>query len=718
MLLISDLVKELDSYTPKESVAEIYKAYLFGAQAHDGQKRKTGEPYIYHPIAVAYILAQMRCDAHTIIAAILHDVIEDTGTAKSEISKLFGVEVAHMVDGVSKLGGIHNKSIKQAQADNFRKMMLAMSSDLRVILIKLADRLHNMRTLYGMPTEKRRRISQETLDVYIPLADRLGMYLIKYELENLILQNLYPIRYRILESSLKILRGKLLDTNNKILHKIESKISLLNIDAEIKFREKTLFSIYTKMRRKRLKFSEIRDIYALRVITNSVDDCYRILGVVHNLYKPAIGRFKDYIAIPKINGYQSLHTEFMVGKSSSIEMQIRTKEMENMAESGIASHWRYKSGKDSNQESHFEKATRKWMRQVSELQGNTQDSEEFLESVKIDLFADKVFVFSPKAKIYELPRGSTALDFAYAVHTDLGDHCKHVWINGHMSYMGNELRNGNTVEIFTDDNVSPLPSWLNIVITGKATSHIKASLRKEESKDLAKFGKRLLESSLHKNNMVFSDINDARWEKLLSTFNMKNIDSLFISVGEGTNHPDNIINDLLSQKHSGIASKLKLTLSKIIFKSGKYNKCLDINGLEGRAVSYAECCLPIPGDKIIGLICSEHGIEVHESHCACFKKKFKTSSKVIALKWSPEIFGEFETKIAILVTNKTGALANIASTISAQNSNISEVQTSNNAGEFIVKITIRVKDRHNLAKIIKALRILPVIKSINRIKSR
>ncbi len=713
MFLISDLVLLLESYLDEESIAKIYEAYLFGAEAHKGQERKTGEPYIYHPIAVARILAELKSDSPTIIAAILHDVIEDTSISKEQISKLFGSSVASMVDGVSKLEAIQFTSPAQAQAESFRKMMLAMSKDIRVILIKLADRLHNMRTLYGVHPDKRRRISKETIEIYVPIAERLGMYDLMLELEDLAFANTYPLRYRILEKALRRIRGQSKKSINSIILHIQSNFESAAIKAKIKYREKSLFSVYKKMRSKQLKFSEVNDIYALRIITNNVDNCYRILGLIHNLYQPVPGKFKDYVAIPKTNGYQSLHTVLFVNKDELIEIQIRTQDMDKVAESGIASHWQYKAGeKASNLK--VEKAARQWMRQVLELQDVTDSSEEFMESLKVDLLSDKVYVFTPKGEILELPRGATALDFAYAVHTDIGDKCQKILIDGKYAPMGTGLRNGQTITIITDEKVHPLPSWLDIVATGKASSSIRNSLRKLKTSDALIVGKRIFAQSLQAVNLELDTITDRDWKKLLKKIKLESIDDLYKSTGLGERIAEFVVLMLLPEQSDKTTGRFRSALGRIPFLRGKKQPGLQISGAEGLSVQYAKCCYAVPGDKIVGHLISGRGIVVHQRSCNNLKNYRKQPERLVEIVWADDISSDFEAEIKIEVDNRPGALASIATKISRADSNIDNIKIDDEGTRSNMYILLRVKDRQHLASIMSTLKKLPFVKKISR----
>ena len=529
VFLISDLCTLLETYTGKEQVKEVYDAYLFGAEAHAGQTRMSGEPYIYHPLAVARILAEMRMDHQSIIAALLHDVIEDTATAKEHLASKFGDDVAELVDGVSKLTQVKFESKKEAQAENFRKMILAMVKDIRVILIKLADRLHNMRTLGVMPPAKRRRIAKETLEIYVPIAHRLGMSKIRLELENLGFKSLHPMRARILESAIARARGNRREVLDKVRINIESRLQEEGMDVPVLGREKHLFSIYEKMRSKHLSFTEVFDVYAFRIIVDKPDTCYRVLGVVHNLYKPVPGKFKDYIAIPKANGYQSLHTVLFGPHGIAIEVQIRTEDMEKVANVGIAAHWLYKTGDDAQRY----RPAQDWVRSLLEMQQNAGNSLEFLESVKIDLFPDEVYVFTPKGEIKTLPRGATIVDFAYAVHTDLGNSCVAGKIDRRLAPLRTELMNGQTVEVISSPGAHPNPVWLDFVVSAKARGNIRHFLKQLKRDEAVDLGRRMLDKALSSFSTNIDRLPQRELKELLKSYNLKSLDDLLEQISLG-----------------------------------------------------------------------------------------------------------------------------------------------------------------------------------------
>ncbi|MGB5537585.1 MAG: RelA/SpoT family protein, partial [Thiogranum sp.] len=602
--LISDLLDLLESYLETEQVREIYRAYLFGAEAHEGQTRVSGEPYIYHPIEVAHILAEMRMDAESIIAGILHDVIEDTGTLKETVTSEFSKDVAELVDGVSKLTQIKFESQAEAQAENFRKMILAMVRDIRVILVKLADRLHNMRTLGVMRSDKRRRIARETLEIYAPIANRLGMNQVRLELEELGFAALYPMRYRVLSDAVKKARGNRKEILNKIELAIQQRLDEEQLSCRLLSRQKHLYSLYKKIRDRVGSFTEVFDVYAFRVIVDSVDTCYRVLGKMHNLYKPVPGKFKDYIAIPKTNGYQSLHTVLFGPYGVPIEVQIRSEDMERVAEVGIAAHWLYKSSEKAGSNNAQTRA-REWLRELLEMQRNAGNSLEFLESVKIDLFPDEVYVFTPAGDILELPRGATAVDFAYAVHTDVGNTCIAAKIDRRLAPLRTPLLNGQTVEVITATGAHPNPAWLNFVSTAKARSNVRHYLKNLQNDEATELGQRLLDKALHNINSALADIQDQPFDQVMAECGFKSRESLYADIGLG-NRMAMLVARRLVPVEEGSEEKTRET---------GHSKPLAIRDTEGMVVHFARCCRPIPGDAIVGFISSGRGLVIHTETC-------------------------------------------------------------------------------------------------------
>ncbi|MFA7387307.1 MAG: bifunctional GTP diphosphokinase/guanosine-3',5'-bis pyrophosphate 3'-pyrophosphohydrolase [Thiohalobacteraceae bacterium] len=712
---MSELCRQLETYLEPEQVREVYRAYLFSAEAHEGQQRVSGEPYIYHPVAVAQILADMRMDYNSLIAAILHDVIEDTGTAKDQVAKAFSEEVAELVDGVSKLTQIRFESQAEAQAENFRKMMLAMVRDIRVILIKLADRLHNMRTLGVMPPDKRRRIARETLEIYAPIANRLGMNSMRLELEDLGFAAYYPMRSRILAEVVKRARGNRKEILSKIEAAIRQRLEQDGIDARVHSREKHLYSLYQKMRGKRLSFHDVFDVYAFRVVIDNVDMCYRVLGVVHNLYKPVPGRFKDYIAIPKANGYQSLHTVLFGPYGVPIEVQIRTNDMDRVAEAGIAAHWLYKSGEDGASSAHAR--AREWLRELLEMQKNAGNSLEFLENVKIDLFPDEVYVFTPRGEIMELPRGATAVDFAYAVHTDVGNTCIAAKINRRLAPLRTSLHNGQTVEIITAPGAHPNPSWLNFAVTGKARSNIRHYLKNLHREEAVSLGRRLLDKALLGMGMAPIESNQSRLEAIAESYGLKSVEDLLEDIGLGNRMPLLAARRLQGDEadpgiDSGIEPGAELGATR------NDGVPLAIRGTEGMVVNFAKCCRPIPGDRIVGFVSAGRGIVIHTESCKNIADYRAKPEKWVDVEWERGVSGEFTAELRVEVANQRGVLATVAAAIADMGSNIENVGIEERDGlSTSIAFTITVHDRRHLARVMRRIRHIPLVLRISRAKS-
>ncbi|MFT5504763.1 MAG: guanosine-3',5'-bis(diphosphate) 3'-pyrophosphohydrolase [Gammaproteobacteria bacterium] len=696
---IDDLCAELKHYLTDEQVGVVYSAYRLGAQAHQGQIRVSGEAYISHPVAVARILAEMRMDSNSITAAILHDVIEDTETTKAEIVDLFGEEVADLVDGVSKLTQIVFRSKAEAQAENFRKMMLAMAKDIRVIIIKLADRLHNMRTLDIMPPEKRRRIALETMDIYAPIANRLGIFKMRHELLDLSIRAAYPMRYRALESAVKGVLGNRKEIFNTIENGIRDRLKEVDIEASVKYRQKNIHSIYRKMRDKKTGFKKLTDVFGVRITTASVDDCYRVLGVMHNLYKPIPGKFKDYLAIPKTNGYQSIHSSLFGPHGIAIEVQIRTVEMDQFAESGIAAHWLYKEGAHGT--SSAQTRALDWLKNLLEMQQKSGSSQEFLESVKVDLFPDEIYVFTPKGEIKKLPRGSTVVDFGYAVHTDVGNTCVAARIDNHMSPLSSRLYNGQTIEIICSDSSRPHPSWLDFVITARARTNIRHFLKSLQKEEAVSLGKRLLQQSV--NNIVGREesLTDDRMLRMVEQYAMEDQHELLAEIG-------------LGNRNSSLVAKAMYDVGDDVTEFDDTGKPLAIKGTEGMVVSFARCCRPVPGDAITGFMSSGKGIVVHQQTCPNVNERTSGNRK-LSMQWSDHVEGEFLAFMRVQVANERGVLAKLATSIADMSSNIEHINLTEKDGlistmEFIITVT----DRIHLARIMKKLRHMSVVNRIWR----
>ena len=723
---INDLCVMLEGYLERQQIAEIERAYSFGADAHEGQRRLSGESYISHPLAVAKILAEMHMDTESIIAALLHDVIEDTPTIKEHIVEQFGAEVAELVDGVSKLTQIKFENRVEAQAENFRKMLLAMVKDIRVMIIKLADRLHNMRTLGAMPPYKRRRIARETLEIYSPIANRLGMNVMRTELQELGFAESYPIRYRILKEAVNKVRGNRKEVLGKIRTAIEQRMQQEGLVANILGREKHLYSIYQKMRSKKLSFSEVYDVYAFRIIVDSVDTCYRALGAIHNLYKPVPGKFKDYIAIPKTNGYQSLHTILFGPYGVPIEVQIRTEDMNKVAEAGVAAHWLYKVGDSESSKSSAQNRVREWMRGLLEMQKNAGDSLEFLENVKIDLFPEAVYVFTPKGRILELPRDSTAVDFAYAVHTDVGNSCVAAKIDRRLAPLSTPLLNGQSIEIITSPEARPNPAWLNFVVTGKARTtirHYLKNLRREESLVL---GKRMLDQALIVYSLAMNDLSSECIAGTLEEFKCPTLDHLYEDIGLGNRLAPLVARRLAEspasvkkprRKPYAITSVLTRYMPTWLGGDKSSPRPLAIKGTEGMVVTYAKCCRPIPGDAIQGFVSTGRGIVIHTESCKNVAEFRNRPEKWIEVQWESDVKGEFNVEIRVEVINRRGVLATVAATISAMDANINNVNIETRDGKYSsINFIIGVRDRVHLAKVMRQIRSLDMVSRISRVK--
>jgi len=699
LTLIGELCTELEAYLEPQQVEEVYRAYLLGARAHEGQSRVSGEPYISHPVAVARILSEMRMDANCIIAAILHDVIEDTPTLKENLIEEFGEEVAELVDGVSKLTQIDFRSRAEAQAENFRKMMLAMVKDIRVIIIKLADRLHNMRTLDAMPPDKRRRIARETMDIYAPIANRLGIFKMRHELLDLSIKSAYPMRYRALESACREVVGYRKEIFNTIETAIRNRLKEGDIHATVKYRQKNIHSIYRKMKEKKISFKSLTDVFGVRIMTDSVDDCYRVLGVMHNLYKPLPGKFKDYLAIPKTNGYQSLHTSLFGPHGVAVEIQIRTEDMDHFAESGIAAHWLYKEGENSTTTA--QSRALEWLKNLLEMQQKSGSSQEFLESVKVDLFPDEIYVFTPKGDIKKLPRGSTVVDFAYAVHTDVGNNCVAARVDGRMTPLSSRLYNGQTIEIVNSEASRPHPSWLDFVITARARTNIRHFLKSLQKTEAITLGQRLLQQSV--SNLVGSEetITKARFSRVLEQYKLKDSEELLAEIG-------------LGNRNSILVAKAMYEIEDDITEFDNAGKPLAIKGTEGMVVSFAKCCRPVPGDAIVGFMSSGKGIVVHQQNCPNITET-SSENRQLSVQWSDHVEGEYLAFMRIQVANQRGVLANLAATIANMSSNIEHVQLTEKDGSIsTMEFVVTVKDRIHLARIMKKLRSLPVVNRIWR----
>jgi len=700
---IDTLAESLTEYLESDQVNLVRRAYYYAEQAHDGQFRISGAPYVTHPLAVAGILREMHMDHQSVAAAMLHDVIEDAGLTKEAISGQFGSSVADIVDGVSKLNRIEFSTQAEAQAENFQKMALAMAKDIRVILVKLADRMHNMRTLSALKPEKQRRIARETLDIYAPIANRLGMNNMRIEFEERGFEALYPMRARRLEAAVKSIGGN----RKAIVLQIEAALTAClqreNLPGRVLGRKKHIYSIYNKMREKRISFREITDVFAFRIVTDEVDTCYRILGAVHNLYKPVPGRFKDYIAIPKVNGYQSLHTTLFSIHAIPIEIQIRTEDMEAMANNGIAAHWLYKSEEQMPNQSHIR--ARQWVQGLLEMQKQAGSSQEFVEHVKTDLFPDEIYVFTPKGAILELPAGSTAVDFAYAVHTDVGNSCVACRINRRLAPLSQVLQSGQTVEIIASGSY-PNPAWLNFVVTGKARSNIRHYLKNQRRSEAITLGRRLLNKTLAGFGYNLSNIPKNNVGGLLEETDFDVLDDLLEDIGLG------------NRMAYIVARRLLPDDGKNLEQLGEQDAALAIHGAEGMVMTFAKCCHPIPGDHIVGYISSGKGMVVHLESCNNVAEVLNDPKKYLALRWDPGVEGEFPVELRVEIEHQRGLIATLANVITSNEANIDKISTSDRDAQFsIVNLTINVRNRIHLANVMKKVRVIKSVIKVSRIKN-
>ncbi|UAW63877.1 bifunctional (p)ppGpp synthetase/guanosine-3',5'-bis(diphosphate) 3'-pyrophosphohydrolase [Mycoavidus sp. HKI] len=720
---IAQLTAALSDYLEQSEIEQIKVAFHFSDQAHLGQYRQSGEPYITHPIAVAEICASWRLDAQSIMAALLHDVMEDQGVTKDALAEHFGPKVAELVDGLSKLDRMEFRSREDAQAENFRKMMLAMARDVRVILVKLADRLHNMRTLGAVPAEKRRRVARETNDIYAPIAHRLGLNNTYRELQETSFANFHPHRYATIEKAIKAARGNRREVVGKILEAVQYAFADEQIDCEVTGREKTIYSIYRKMRDKQLSFSQVLDVYGFRIVVEKPIECYLCMGVLHSLYKPVPGKFKDYIAIPKINGYQSLHTTLVGPFGTPVEFQIRTEKMHDIAEAGVAAHWLYKNGSadlnDVQQRAH------QWLKSLLDIQLEAGDASEFLEHVKIDLFPDAVYVFTPASSIITLPRGATALDFAYAIHSELGNQCAAVKINNEMLPVRTELQSGDIVEVITAPSSKPNPAWLSFVRTGKARSAIRHYLKTMRFNESIQLGKRLIEQALKGYGLSLESMTPQVWSKLEQWTNHSS-QEIFADVGLGRciaavmakrievllgGHEDEAHKDTQTKPLGSDTAPANSTHSPIPIM---------ISGAEGMSVQLSSCCRPIPGDAIMGYIGLGLGMAVHTTECRVAHRIHKRDpERWIDIAWAPQPGRLFDVVIKILVRKTKGVFARIAADITAADANIAHIAMDEDFAQesAVLRLVIQVANRVHLANVMRRTRINPDIMRIAREKS-
>ncbi|MEZ5506897.1 MAG: bifunctional GTP diphosphokinase/guanosine-3',5'-bis pyrophosphate 3'-pyrophosphohydrolase [Gammaproteobacteria bacterium] len=705
MQTVETLIEKLH-YLPPEVAEDVRRAYFFAEAAHEGQYRRSGDPYIVHPLAVSKILADMHMDAQSLQAALLHDVIEDTHVSKDALTEAFGNTVAELVDGVSKIGAIKFESKAEAQAENFRKMVLAMTKDIRVVLVKLADRLHNMRTLGVLHPTKRRRIALETLEIYAPIALRLGMNNIRIELEDLCFTHMYTMRAARIKKAIKASRGNRKDMVTKIHDAIVNRLERDGLTARVLGREKHLYSIYNKMKSQRKSFNEIMDVYGYRIVVDSVDMCYRVLGAVHNLYKPVPGRFKDYIAIPKANGYQSLHTTLIGMNGVPIEIQIRTEDMEAMANNGIAAHWLYKS--DPDPAGGAQNRAKEWLKGLLEMQQRAGNSLEFIENVKIDLFPDEVYVFTPKGDILELPQGATPVDFAYAVHTDVGNSCVAARLDHRLVPLSTPIQSGQTIKIITAPGACPNPAWLSFVTTAKARANIRHFLKTQRRSESVTLGRRLLDKALNAFDLSLDAIPPERLQQALDISGFKQLDDLLEDIGLGNQMAQIAARRLLPPSEQDASQDDKGKTAPLV-----------IRGAEGMIINLAKCCRPIPGDSVVGHLSSGRGMVIHRDNCKNIATEMKENpEKCLAVEWASDTSGEYAVDLRVQMENERGALAILASLISQTDANIETINLKEKDAHLsVVSLRISVHNRQHLAKTLRRIRTLKAVTRITRVRN-
>ena len=699
---IHALAERLENYLEPLQINQVRRAYFYAEQAHDGQTRRSGEPYVTHPLAVANILSDMHMDHQSLMAAMLHDVIEDTQVTKEALETQFGDVVSDLVDGVSKLTHLEFEDKKEEQAENFQKMALAMAKDIRVILVKLADRLHNIRTLGPLRPDKRRRIARETLDIYAPIALRLGLNNLRLELEDLCFRAIYPMRSTLIEAAVKKQRGNRKEVVGQIQQALNDHLKAEGVKGRVTGREKHLWSIYNKMREQGKSLHEIMDVYAFRIITDNVDNCYRILGSVHNFYKPVPGRFKDYIAIPKANGYQSLHTTLIGMNGVPIEIQIRTEEMEAMANNGIAAHWLYKSqDEDENNLSHAR--ARRWVKGLLEMQHQAGNPLEFIENVKIDLFPDEIYVFTPKGRIMELPKGATAVDFAYTVHTDIGNACVGCLINKKIAPLSQPLDSGDSIKIITAPGAHPNAAWLNFVVTGKARSAIRHYLKNQRTSESVSLGQRLLEKSLAALSTQLDQVPQDHIDAMVAESNAKSFEDVLEDIGLG-----NRMAYLVARR---------LAASETDEPDNPMDDAMVVGDTSGMIIHYAKCCHPIPGDPIVGVISAGKGMLVHHEGCNNIADLRNDADRFVHLKWDKEMNGEFIVELKVELKNQRGVIAHLASAVSAADANIESINIlEKDASTGRVHLAVAVTGRLHLSRVMRKIRQLKELIKVQRLK--
>ncbi|PCC14046.1 MULTISPECIES: bifunctional GTP diphosphokinase/guanosine-3',5'-bis pyrophosphate 3'-pyrophosphohydrolase [unclassified Pseudoalteromonas] len=702
MYLFEGLKKKISEYLPAADVELVQKAYVVAREAHEGQTRSSGEPYITHPVEVSQILASMHLDHETLMAALMHDVIEDTNFSQQDLAEIFGDTVAELVEGVSKLDKLSFKDKKEFQAENYRKMIMAMTQDIRVILIKLADRTHNMRTLGSLRPDKRRRIARETLEIYAPIANRLGIHDIKNELEDLGFQALYPMRHRALKSEVAKARGNRKEVISNIQNEIEMRLEQSGIKATVSGREKHIYSIYKKMLNKELLFNEVMDIYAFRIAVESMDTCYRVLGVAHNLYKPIETRFKDYIAVPKTNGYQSLHTSLVGPHGIPVEIQIRTHDMDHMADKGVAAHWMYKKANDGGAGSTAQQRARQWMQSLLELQQSAGSSFEFVENVKTELFPEEIYVFTPDGRIIELPMGATAVDFAYAVHTDVGHTCVGARVNRKPYPLSKPIDTGQTIEIITSSGAHPNATWLNFIVTGKARLGVRNYLKSQHHEEALLLGRRLLDSALGESKL--DSIAQENIDRVLKEHELTTVQALLVEIGSGNLMSMLIAKRLLQNEDGDVANIAKHAKATII-------------GTEGMLVNYSKCCRPVPGDAITAHISQGKGLTVHRQECKNIRGWENDRSKYLVVKWDDNPEKEYIAALRVEIINHQGALAKLTNVVATTQANIVEIATDEKESNlYVIDLGITVKNRIHVANIMRRIRVMPDVQKVYRKK--
>jgi GTP pyrophosphokinase len=703
----SSLTQLVKTYLPKTEIDKVWEAYRFSEKAHSGQKRRSGEAYISHPVSVACIAARFHLDSQSIQAALLHDVVEDTDSTELEIESKFGKQVSTLVTGLSKLDKVEFQDANEAQAENFRKMLLAMTQDVRVMLIKLSDRLHNMQTIQSLDERKKIRIAQETVDIYAPIANRLGLNNLYQELEDLCFEVLHPVRYKTIQKAIKASRGNRKEVIEKISNEISHKLNSVKTKADITGREKNPASIHRKMLEDQTGFNQINDIYAFRIIVNDINDCYLTLGTLHSLYNPIPGKFKDYIAIPKANGYQSLHSTLLGPFGVPVEIQIRTKNMHQLAEAGVAAHWLYKT-KDAHV-TNLQQKTNQWLKRMLDIQNDSSNSLEFLEHLKVDLFPDEVYVFSPDGKIFALPKNSSSIDFAYAVHSDVGNKAVSAKINQMLVPLRTRLSTGDHVEIITSTLAKPNPTWLNFVITGKARSQIRNYLRSAESKDLIFLGEKMLNNALNAFHIHPTAIKKKHWNKLILDYHVESKDEILMDIALGKK-VNVMVAHQLTNLMDGVASNKKQT---------KMLDVITIKGSDDMAIQLANCCHPIPGDPILGYINKEKGLVIHTHDCQIVNELSLDHDRWVDVEWEPDSEKLFNVRLSVLVVNERGMLGKIASVIADAESNIDNVSLQDMDGSPFATLNflVQVRHRQHLAELIRNLRKITKVNKITRVKN-